>query len=174
MLRRPHAFRVTEKAMRMHEQLRSSGPIQGTPACRPLLAACASCACKAALCLGLNLSGRTGGVTLADLGGELVEQWHPTKNGDLQPEAVLAGSSKRRWWLCRGCACGHPHEWQVLPPAFQECWGMPSASDHAERHCMDEAAVRCLLSDKRCVQASVAHRTRHGNGASTFLSAGLL
>ena len=31
----------------------------------------------------------------------------------VRPEDVLAGSSKRRWWICHGCACGHPHEWQV-------------------------------------------------------------
>jgi hypothetical protein len=31
---------------------------------------------------------------------ELAEQWHPTKNGDLRPEHVTAGSGKKAWWKC--------------------------------------------------------------------------
>lgn len=30
---------------------------------------------------------------------ELAVQWHPTKNGDLTPEMVSAGSKKKVWWL---------------------------------------------------------------------------
>ena len=30
---------------------------------------------------------------------ELAKQWHPTKNGDLKPTDVTAGSGKRVWWL---------------------------------------------------------------------------
>lgn len=30
---------------------------------------------------------------------ELAKQWHPTKNGDLKPADVTAGSGKRVWWL---------------------------------------------------------------------------
>ena len=36
----------------------------------------------------------------------LVKEWHPTKNNNLKPENVVAGSSKKVWWLCiKG------HEW---------------------------------------------------------------
>lgn len=31
---------------------------------------------------------------------EIAKEWHPTKNGDLKPENVFAGSSKKVWWLC--------------------------------------------------------------------------
>ena len=41
---------------------------------------------------------------MADLGGELLEQYHPTRNGDVRPDEVLAGSSKRRWWICKPAA----------------------------------------------------------------------
>ncbi len=37
----------------------------------------------------------------------LIEEWHPTKNGDLTPHDVSFGSSDIAWWLCeRG------HEWE--------------------------------------------------------------
>lgn len=39
---------------------------------------------------------------------ELAKQWHPEKNGDLTPEQVLSGSTRKVWWRCaRG------HEWQA-------------------------------------------------------------
>ena len=33
-------------------------------------------------------------------------QWHPTRNGDLTPDQVSAGGSKKVWWLC-----DEGHEW---------------------------------------------------------------
>ena len=30
---------------------------------------------------------------------ELAKEWHPTKNGDITPEEVTCGSSKKVWWL---------------------------------------------------------------------------
>ncbi|NMM91067.1 hypothetical protein B2J88_43300 [Rhodococcus sp. SRB_17] len=40
----------------------------------------------------------------------LVEQWHPTKNGDRTPGIVTHGSSVKVWWVC---ALGH--EWEDTP-----------------------------------------------------------
>lgn len=38
----------------------------------------------------------------------IAAQWHPDKNGDLQPDHVVAGANKRVWWQCsRG------HTWQA-------------------------------------------------------------
>ncbi|HHT7238826.1 TPA: zinc-ribbon domain-containing protein [Bacillus cereus] len=37
---------------------------------------------------------------------QLAREWHPTKNGDLEPTEVVANSGKRVWWLGE---CGH--EW---------------------------------------------------------------
>ena len=39
----------------------------------------------------------------------LAAEWHPTKNGDLTPRDVVAGSAKRFWWLC-----AKGHEWPAL------------------------------------------------------------
>ena len=40
---------------------------------------------------------------------EQAKSWHPTKNGELQPEEVAPKSNKRVWWQCE-----KGHEWQTL------------------------------------------------------------
>ena len=38
--------------------------------------------------------------------------WHPTKNGSVTPDTIIAGATRRYWWRCdRG------HEWQAAPGA---------------------------------------------------------
>ena len=39
--------------------------------------------------------------SLAEHDPELAKEWHPTKNNDLTPDDVTAGSSKKVWWLCK-------------------------------------------------------------------------
>ena len=41
---------------------------------------------------------------------EIAAEWHPTRNGDLTPADVVAGSDKKVWWKCPN---GPDHEWQV-------------------------------------------------------------
>ena len=41
----------------------------------------------------------------------LVEEWHPTKNGDLKPDEVLCGTAKKVWWLGK---CGHEYEQKIV------------------------------------------------------------
>ena len=36
--------------------------------------------------------------SLKDEYPELASEWHPTKNGSLTPEQVMAGSNKIVWW----------------------------------------------------------------------------
>ena len=31
---------------------------------------------------------------------EIAKEWHPTKNGELKPEDVTAGSQRKVWWYC--------------------------------------------------------------------------
>ena len=65
---------------------------------------------------------------LATVNSKLAAEWHPTKNGDLSPDQVTAGSGKKVWWVCSKCGnewkavisnrsqgsncplCSHPHE----------------------------------------------------------------
>lgn len=42
---------------------------------------------------------------------ELAKEWHPTKNGDLKPFQVLAGSARKVWWLC---PAGHEYRASLL------------------------------------------------------------
>jgi hypothetical protein len=34
--------------------------------------------------------------------------WHPTRNGDLRPDGISAGTDRKVWWLCEA-----EHEWQA-------------------------------------------------------------
>tara|TARA_B110000503_G_scaffold122282_1_gene186712 strand:- start:2126 stop:2692 length:567 start_codon:yes stop_codon:yes gene_type:complete len=39
---------------------------------------------------------------------DLVQEWHPTKNGDLTPKVITYGSKKKVWWICN-----KGHEWEA-------------------------------------------------------------
>lgn len=45
---------------------------------------------------------------LATTNPDIAAEWHPTKNGDLKPTDVVAGSNRKVWWLGK---CGH--EWEA-------------------------------------------------------------
>jgi hypothetical protein len=51
---------------------------------------------------------RTGLNDLLTTQPDLATEWHPTKNGKLKPTDVVAGTSKRIWWLC-----SKGHEWET-------------------------------------------------------------
>lgn len=65
-----------------------------------------------------------------DLGticSELSKEWHPTKNGNLTPRDVKAGSHYTVWWQCLKCG----HEWKtdirsrVKGRKCPHCHGLP-------------------------------------------------
>jgi hypothetical protein len=41
---------------------------------------------------------------------EVASDWHPTRNGELKPEDVTAGSKRKVWWLC---PVDERHEWEA-------------------------------------------------------------
>ena len=45
---------------------------------------------------------------LATVNPQLVKEWHPIQNGNLTPQDVTSGSTKKVWWQCK---CGY--EWQA-------------------------------------------------------------
>jgi len=47
--------------------------------------------------------------TIADI-PDLMSEWHPTKNGRLEPREVSYGSQKRVWWQC---SVHQSHEWST-------------------------------------------------------------
>jgi hypothetical protein len=48
-------------------------------------------------CAGLKVSVTK---SFASLCPALVAQWHPTKNGSITPDQVIALSGKKYWWKC--------------------------------------------------------------------------
>ena len=59
-------------------------------------------------CAGQKVSATN---SLASLYPKIAAQWHPTKNGDLTPNQVVAGSHKKVWWKCNQ---GPDHEWAAV------------------------------------------------------------
>ena len=45
---------------------------------------------------------------LATVNPSLANEWHPTKNGELSPNMIVAGSDQRVWWIC-----DKGHEWKA-------------------------------------------------------------
>ena len=50
--------------------------------------------------------------SLAKTFPRLAGEWHPTKNGNITPADVIAGSNKRYWWKC---SVAEDHEWEAQP-----------------------------------------------------------
>lgn len=48
--------------------------------------------------------------SLAETHPEIADQWHPKKNGVINPNDVFAGSNKKFWWKCDR---GEDHEWEA-------------------------------------------------------------
>lgn len=46
--------------------------------------------------------------SLANARPEIAESWHPIMNAPLTPNDVVAGGSKKVWWICK-----HGHEWEA-------------------------------------------------------------
>lgn len=55
---------------------------------------------------------------LQTLRPDIAQEWHPTKNGKLMPNAVTCGSNKKVWWICSS-----GHEWQAVigHRSFKNC-----------------------------------------------------
>ncbi len=64
---------------------------------------------------------------------DLAKEWHPTRNGDLNPKNVTPGSGRKVWWIC-----GSGHEWEA--PIYSRSRGSgcpdcnrPTSTDNNER-----------------------------------------
>lgn len=55
--------------------------------------------------------------SIAAVSTELLNEWHPTKNGDIKPEFIPAMSNKLLWWVCSKCG----YEWRA--PAYRRSKG---------------------------------------------------
>jgi hypothetical protein len=68
--------------------------------------------------------------------------WHPTRNGDLTPSDVTAGTDLRLWWRCPDCG----REWRAHGYAVGPCPGCQQFSSAPEGELAD--AVAALLPDE--------------------------
>ncbi len=59
--------------------------------------------------MGRSKIGPDGSNSMAQTHPHLAEEFHPTRNGDLTPENIVAGTRKRLWWQCKTCS----HEWEA-------------------------------------------------------------
>jgi DNA-directed RNA polymerase subunit RPC12/RpoP len=90
----------------------------------------------------------------------LAMEWHPTKNGNLTPRDVKAGSNKKVWWLC-----SKDHEWQTT--VIKRSKG---------RGC--HVCTGRIVSDDNCLQtvnpnlAKEWHPTKNGNLTPKDVTAG--
>ena len=61
--------------------------------------------------MGDNLNkakGRRYKQSLEELFPSIAEEWHPTKNGSLNPKDVTPGANNKVWWKCEKA-----HEWNA-------------------------------------------------------------
>lgn len=56
---------------------------------------------------------------------DLCKEWHPIKNGELEPYNVSPFSKKKVWWLCE-----KQHEWQAEIKSRQYGCGCPYCADY--------------------------------------------
>jgi hypothetical protein len=63
---------------------------------------------KCPICSGAKA--KAGFNDLSTLSPALADQWHATKNGNLQPSDVTKGSGKSAWWKC---SANPSHEWKA-------------------------------------------------------------
>jgi len=67
---------------------------------------------------------------LKTLEPKVAEQWHPTKNEQLEPTMVLPGCRKRVWWQC---AAGHEWKAVIYSRTGTQMCGCPVCAGRSER-----------------------------------------
>lgn len=65
---------------------------------------------------------------LATTNPDLAKEWHPTKNGDLTPQMIPAGTEKKVWWICQ-----KGHEWQAIVYSRNKGKGCPICAHERSR-----------------------------------------
>jgi len=67
--------------------------------------------------------------SLAQIRPDIAQDWHPTKNKLFTPNDVIAGGSKKVWWICK-----HGHEWKTaVGLRVNSGTGCPKCSNQTSR-----------------------------------------
>jgi hypothetical protein len=92
---------------------------------------------------------------------ELIEEWHPTKNGDLKAENFTYGSDKSVWWLCtktKTCNKGCLHEWEMPIVRRTGAYALCPYCSNPEKNCCIHTSFAYLHS----ALAKEWHPTKNG------------
>ena len=92
---------------------------------------------------------------------EMAKEWHPTKNGNLLPSMVLAGSHTNRWWLCSQCG----HEWEAAPKTRAAGSGCPKCASERQTSFPEQAIVFYLSK----VTTAISRHKENGTEIDIFL-----
>jgi len=55
--------------------------------------------------------------SLAVVKPDIAKQWHPTKNGTVEPNDVMSASGMKAWWMC-----DKKHEWEAAIAGRTDAW----------------------------------------------------
>lgn len=80
-------------------------------------------------------------ISLFEKQPSLLAEWHPTKNGNLQPSDISFGSGRKIWWQCKKCG----HEWQSAIYARTAGTGCPicARQRHGGRFDFQSIGIPC-------------------------------
>jgi len=93
----------------------------------------------------------------------LAKEWHPTKNGELTPDKVTPGSTKKVWWLCLKESS---HEWKAIVGNRAKGRGCPYCSGRAVS---DTNSLKALYPDI----AAEWHPTKNGELTPDMVTPGV-
>lgn len=84
--------------------------------------------------------------------GELLHQWHDTRNGSLTPQTVSYGSKRKVWWRCE-----QGHQWQAMVYTRADGSGCP--------YCTGKLPIpgKTDLASQYPELAAQWHRTKNGD-----------
>jgi rubrerythrin len=108
------------------------------------------------------------GQSYGDLYPDVAGEWHPTRNGDLNPTDVKPGSKKPRWWQCRTCG----HEWEVAPQDRRRGEQCPVCAERQRRLTKSTPKAGRSLLDLYPDIAAEWHPTRNGSVTAADVNPG--
>ena len=107
------AWWICEKGHEWQATINSRSSGKGCPHCKGMLGGQKRI---------VNLIAKQG--SLASKMPMLAAEWHPSKNGELQPSDVTIGSGKKAWWICNSCG----HEWEAVIGSRSKGAGCPKCA----------------------------------------------